>query len=173
MRITYRKTWIILLLCAFVPAVCRAPEAAATESRPAQRKVTTPAAKNSRVEASRIRSSRATPPRRGAKQSRRSARQSLSRMQRLSRPAWQARVLDPLRIQTIDGESFQYGKERFRVRGIDATQMADAWGARQRLDELLHQGAVTVVPTETDLHGRIVAEVLVNNHNVLDLLNNP
>jgi len=94
-------------------------------------------------------------------------------MQRLSRPAVQARVLDPSRIQTIDGGSFQYGTERFRVRGIEAMHMADAWGARERLDQLLHQGAVTVVPAETDLYGRIVAEVLVNNHNILDLLDNP
>jgi endonuclease YncB( thermonuclease family) len=89
-------------------------------------------------------------------------------MQRTVHPsALPARVLDPSRIHTIDGESFEYGGERFRIRGIDAMSLADGW---QRLDELLHLGPVTVVPTETDSLGRTVAEVLVNNHDLSNLL---
>jgi hypothetical protein len=171
MHNTHRYRLEILLIRVLLLIVCHTPEAVATETRPAQRTFTPPGAKNSRVEGSRVRSSRATPSRRTSKQARRSIRRSFSRMQRLSHPvASRARVLDPSRIQTIDGESFQYGAERFRVRGIDAMRMPDRLAAEERLDELLHQGPVTVVPAETDLLGRTVAEVLVNNHNISDLL---
>jgi hypothetical protein len=46
----------------------------------------------------------------------------------------------------------------------------DDWTVQQRVDVLLHQGPVTIVPKEIDFSGRIVADVLVNNHNLADLL---
>ena len=158
----------MLLICVLLLILRHAPEAGATGARPAQRTVTALEAKTPRADVPRVRSSRATPSRRTSKQTRRSVRRSLSRMQRSAHPtALTGRVLDPSRIHTIDGESFEYGGERFRIRGIDAMPLAVGW---QRLDELLHQGPVTVVPTETDSLGRTVAEVLVNNHNLSDLL---
>ena len=170
---SYRYTVTMLLICALLPLVRHAPEAGATEARPAQRTLSAAKAKTSRADAPRVRSSRNTPSRRTSKQGRRSARRSLSRMQEARRIALQPKVLDPSRIHTIDGASFQYGRERFRVHGIDETQLADEWAAHQRLDGLLHQGHVTVVPMETDHFGWTIAEVLVNNRSVSTLFSNP
>ena len=173
MRETSRATAKMVLICVLLLGMWRPLDAMSTDTRPGRPMLTGAAAKNSRADDPRIRSSRVTPPRRTSKQARRSARRSVSQMQRRSQPAWAPRVLDPSRIQTLDGETFQYGRERFLVRGIEAMQMSDGSAARQRLDDVLHQGPITVVPMQTDLYGRIVAEVLVNNHNVSDLLYSP
>jgi hypothetical protein len=158
----------MLLNCVLLLILRHAPEAMATDARPAQRTLTAPAAKTTRADVPRVRSSRAIASRRTSKQTRRSVRRSLPRMPRTAHPsASTARVLDPSRIHVIDGESFEYGGERFRIRGIDAIPLAVGW---QRLDELLHQGPVTVVPIESDSFGWTVAEVLVNNHNLSDVL---
>ncbi|HKN86616.1 MAG TPA: thermonuclease family protein [Nitrospiraceae bacterium] len=83
-------------------------------------------------------------------------------------------VLDPARIHLLDGDTFVYGSEHIRIQGFNAVERADVGGleATQRLDQLLHQGHVTMIRKTTDIYGRTVAEVFVDYHNVTDLLKN-
>jgi hypothetical protein len=102
--------------------------------------------------------------------SRQSAPRSLnhSRM----RLAQQEQTLDPTRIRVIDGETFAYGKELIRVQGFNAVERVDAGGvgATQRLDQLLHEGHVTMIRTSTDSDGRIAAHLFVDRRNVAGLM---
>jgi len=163
----------IHLFGTLVLSLCLTSDVVANESRAAHSALTAPAARNPGVESPRVRSSRTTPSRRSPKKTRRSIRRT-PRVHRPAAPiALRPRILDPSRIRTIDGESFQYGSERFRVRGIEGMWRPEERIATQRLDELLHQGPVTIEPKEIDLSGRIVAEVLVNNRNLSTLLSSP
>lgn len=80
--------------------------------------------------------------------------------------------LDSSRIRVIDGDIFAYGAERIRIQGFNAAEHSDPGGveASQRLETLLRQGPVTMIPKATDIYGRIVAQVFVDRHNVADLL---
>jgi endonuclease YncB( thermonuclease family) len=82
------------------------------------------------------------------------------------------RVFESWQIRTIDGDTFAVGSERFRLRGLDAPETTEVggFGAAQRLDLLLHEGPVLVIPYGQDSYGRTLAEVYVNNRNVADLL---
>ena len=165
-----RYTILLHLLGTLLLSLCLT-EAAAIEPRPGHSALTAPGANNPAVKVPRVRSSSATPARRNPKKARRSIRRSLPRVHRPADPiALRPRVLDPSRIRTIDAESFQYGPDRFRVRGMEGMWRPDDWTVQQRVDVLLHQGPVTIVPKEIDFSGRIVADVLVNNHNLADLL---
>jgi endonuclease YncB( thermonuclease family) len=75
-------------------------------------------------------------------------------------------------IRLIDGDTFAVGSERFRIRGINAPETTEAGGfdATQRLDLLLHEGPVLVIPYGQDTYGRTLAEVYVNNRNVADVM---
>ena len=88
------------------------------------------------------------------------------------RDGQQARLLDEWRIRLIDGDTFAYGAERIRIRGIDTPEVSESGGfeASQRLDLLLREGPVMVIPQALDVYGRIVADVYVNNQNVADTL---
>jgi hypothetical protein len=166
-----RHTIVIHLFGTLLLSLCLTSDVVANESRAARSALTAPGAKNPGVESSRVRSSRTTPSRQSPKKTRRSIRRNLPRVHRPASPiALRPRILDPSRIHTIDGESFQYGSERFRVRGIEGIWRPEERIAKQRLDGLLHEGSVTILPKEIDLSGRIVAEVLVNNRNLSDLL---
>ncbi|MBA2253228.1 MAG: hypothetical protein H0W13_11110 [Nitrospirales bacterium] len=81
-------------------------------------------------------------------------------------------VLDASRIQVIDGDTFAYGAERIRIQGFNAAERSDPGGfaATQRLEILLRQGQVTMIPKATDIYGRKVAQIFVDGHNVADLL---
>ncbi|MEP6886731.1 MAG: hypothetical protein ABI945_00240 [Nitrospirales bacterium] len=81
-------------------------------------------------------------------------------------------VLDASRIQVIDGDTFAYGAERIRIQGFNAAERSDPGGfaATQRLEILLRQGQVTMIPQATDIYGRKVAQIFVDGHNVADLL---
>ena len=88
------------------------------------------------------------------------------------RDGQQARLLDEWRIRLIDGDTFAYGADRIRIRGIDTPEVSESGGfeASQRLDLLLREGPVMVIPQALDVYGRIVADVYVNDVNVAELL---
>jgi endonuclease YncB( thermonuclease family) len=75
-------------------------------------------------------------------------------------------------FRLVDGDTFAVGSERFRIRGINAPETTEAGGfdATQRLDLLLHEGPVLVIPYGQDTYGRTLAEVYVNNRNVADVM---
>lgn len=82
------------------------------------------------------------------------------------------RLLEGWQIRSIDGDTFAVGTERFRIRGINAPETTESGGfaATQRLDLLLHEGPVLVIPYGADAYGRTLAEVYVNNRNVSDVM---
>lgn len=82
------------------------------------------------------------------------------------------RLFDSWQIRAIDGDTFAIGTERFRIRGLNAPERTEAggFGAAQRLDFLLHQGPVLVIPYGSDAYGRTLAEVYVNNRNLADVM---
>ncbi len=82
------------------------------------------------------------------------------------------RLLQQGEIRLIDGDTFAVGSERFRIRGINAPETTEAGGfsATQRLDLLLHEGPVLVIPYGQDTYGRTLAEVYVNNRNVAEVM---
>ncbi len=81
-------------------------------------------------------------------------------------------VLQGQQIRTIDGDTFAYRSERFRIRGYDAPETTEPGGfaATQRLDSLLHEGPVLAIPYGTDTYGRTLAEVFVNNRDVAEVM---
>jgi hypothetical protein len=82
------------------------------------------------------------------------------------------RLLQQGEIRLIDGDTFAVGTERFRIRGINAPETTEAGGfsATQRLDLLLHEGPVLVIPYGQDTYGRTLAEVYVNNRNIAEVM---
>lgn len=75
-------------------------------------------------------------------------------------------------IHTIDGDTLRMGSERIRLRGIDTPELTEPRGpeARQRLDQLLKEGPIRIVPHGQDVYGRTVADVFVNGKNVAEVL---
>jgi micrococcal nuclease len=84
----------------------------------------------------------------------------------------QERLLSRWEIRLIDGDTFAYGAQRIRIQGIDAPEIGEpgAFEATQRLDRLLRQGSVTIIPKAFDTYGRTVAAVYVDHRNIADLL---
>jgi endonuclease YncB( thermonuclease family) len=95
----------------------------------------------------------------------------LARLPRPDRPQ-KPFLLKDGQIRLIDGDTFAVNSERFRIRGINAPETTEAGGfdATQRLDLLLHEGPVLVIPYGQDSYGRTLAEVYVNNRNVADVM---
>lgn len=75
-------------------------------------------------------------------------------------------------IYTIDGDTLRMGPERIRLRGIDTPELSEPRGqeARQRLEQLLKEGPIRIVPHGQDVYGRTVADVFVNGRNVAETL---
>lgn len=75
-------------------------------------------------------------------------------------------------IHTIDGDTLRMGSERIRLRGIDTPELSEPRGpeARQRLEQLLKEGPIRIVPHGQDVYGRTVADVFVNGRNVAEIL---
>ena len=75
-------------------------------------------------------------------------------------------------IYTIDGDTLRMGQERIRLRGIDTPELTEPRGqeARQRLEQLLKEGPIRIVPHGQDIYGRTVADVFVNGRNVAETL---
>lgn len=82
------------------------------------------------------------------------------------------RHLDEWQIRLIDGDTFAYGAERIRIRGIDTPEVSETGGfdASQRLDLLLREGPVMIIPQALDRYGRTLADVYVNDRNVAEVL---
>jgi nuclease-like protein len=82
------------------------------------------------------------------------------------------RLLQQGEIRLIDGDTFAVGNERFRIRGLNVPKTTEAggFGASQRLDLLLREGPVLVIPYGQASHGRTLAEVYVNNRNVAEVM---
>jgi len=82
------------------------------------------------------------------------------------------RTFDGRQIHVVDGDTFRYGTERVRLRGIDTPELNEPGGqaARLRLEELLRSGPVRMVPHGRDVYNRLVADVFVNGENVAELL---
>ena len=71
-------------------------------------------------------------------------------------------------IYTIDGDTLRMGLERIRLRGIDTPELNEPRGpeARQRLEQLLKEGPIRIVPHGQDVYGRTVADVFVNGQKI-------
>jgi endonuclease YncB( thermonuclease family) len=75
-------------------------------------------------------------------------------------------------IYTIDGDTIRVGSDRIRLRGIDTPELSEPGGqaARQRLEQLLQEGPIRIVPHGQDVYGRTVADVFVDGRNVAEIL---
>jgi endonuclease YncB( thermonuclease family) len=75
-------------------------------------------------------------------------------------------------IYTIDGDTIRVGSDRIRLRGIDTPELSEPGGqaARQRLEQLLQEGPIRIVPHGQDVYGRTVADVFVDGRNVAEVL---
>jgi len=75
-------------------------------------------------------------------------------------------------VQTIDGDTIRYGAERIRIRGFNAPELSEAGGpaALERLNQLLREGSIRIIPHGKDAYDRTIADVFVNGQNVAELL---
>lgn len=82
------------------------------------------------------------------------------------------RVLEAWKIRAVDGDTFWYGGERVRIRGYDAPERSDPGGleALQRLEWLLQEGQVVMIPQAVDVYGRTVADVYVDQRSVAEVM---
>lgn len=82
------------------------------------------------------------------------------------------RTLDAARIHVIDGDTFAYGGDRIRIKGLNAPELLEPGGfdAMKRLDELLRGGQVAMLTVGTDAYGRTLAEVYVDDANVAETM---
>jgi micrococcal nuclease len=89
-----------------------------------------------------------------------------------SKSRQEMRVLSNLQVHAIDGDTIRVGSERVRLRGIDTPEMSELRGpaAKQRLEELLRNGSIRLVPHGRDVYNRLVADVWVNGQNVAEIL---
>jgi micrococcal nuclease len=97
---------------------------------------------------------------------------SLLRRQALAPLGGIERTIDSRHVQVVDGDTFRYGAERVRLRGIDTPELNEPGGqsAEQRLEELLRSGPVRIVPRGRDIYDRLVADVFVDGQNVAEML---
>ena len=81
-------------------------------------------------------------------------------------------VLSTLQVRAVDGDTIRVGGERIRLRGIDTPEMSELDGpaAKRRLEELLRNGPVRIVPHGRDVYNRLLADVFVNDRNVAETL---
>ncbi|MDF0674017.1 MAG: thermonuclease family protein [Nitrospira sp.] len=89
-----------------------------------------------------------------------------------ARARHEMRVLSTLQTRVIDGDTIRVGGERIRLRGIDTPEMSEFDGpaAKRRLEELLRDGQIRIVPHGRDVYNRLLADVFVNDQNVADTL---
>lgn len=81
-------------------------------------------------------------------------------------------ILQGQQLRVVDGDTFSYSGERFRIRSYDAPETTESGGfaATQRLDALLREGPVLAIPYGTDTYGRTLVEVYVNNRDVAQVM---
>ncbi len=75
-------------------------------------------------------------------------------------------------VRAIDGDTLRYGADRIRIRGYNAPERSEPGGleATLRLQQLLHEGTINIVPHGHDVYGRTLADVFVNGQNVADVM---
>lgn len=75
-------------------------------------------------------------------------------------------------VRAIDGDTLRYGPDRIRIRGYNAPERSEAGGleATLRLQQLLHEGEISIVPRGHDVYGRTLADVFVNGQNVAEVM---
>ena len=98
--------------------------------------------------------------------------QSLLRRQTFARLGGAERTVDGRQIYVVDGDTFHYGAERIRLKGIDTPELSEPGGqaAKLRLEELLHNGLAHIVPHGRDVYNRLVADGFVDGQNVAERL---
>ena len=97
---------------------------------------------------------------------------SLLRRQALAPLGGIERTVDSRQVHVVDGDTFRYGAERVRLRGIDTPELNEPGGqaARQRLEEWLRSGPVRIVSHGRDVYDRLVADVFVDGQDVAEML---
>ncbi len=80
------------------------------------------------------------------------------------------RTLQPWQIRAVDGDTIRFGRDRIRIRGYNAPELSEpgGWDAAIRLERLLREGPITILPHGHDVYGRTLADVFVNGHNVAE-----
>ncbi|HEX6727174.1 MAG TPA: hypothetical protein VF078_07460, partial [Nitrospira sp.] len=68
-----------------------------------------------------------------------------------TRSRHEMKVLSALQMRAVDGDTIRVGGERIRLRGIDTPELSEFDGpaAKRRLEEILRNGPIRIVP-----HGR-------------------
>ena len=84
----------------------------------------------------------------------------------------QERLLNEWAIRVIDGDTFAYGAERIRIRGIDTPELSEPgeFEASQRLNLLLREGTVLIIPKAIDKYQRPMVDVYVDHRNVAAIM---
>jgi micrococcal nuclease len=89
-----------------------------------------------------------------------------------ARSRHELKVLSSLQVRVIDGDTIRIGGERVRLRGIDTPELSELEGppAKRRLEELLRNGSIRIVPRGRDVYDRLLADVFVNEQNIAEIL---
>ncbi|MBA2487118.1 MAG: thermonuclease family protein [Nitrospira sp.] len=82
------------------------------------------------------------------------------------------RTVEAWQVRTVDGDTIRYGTDRIRIRGYNAPELAEPGGrdAALRLERLLQEGTINIVPHGHDVYGRTLADVFVNGQNVAEVM---
>ena len=82
------------------------------------------------------------------------------------------RTLEPWQVRAIDGDTIRYGTDRIRIRGYNAPELSERGGrdAAVRLEQILQEGAITIIPHGHDVYGRILADLFVNGQNLAQVM---
>ena len=82
------------------------------------------------------------------------------------------RTVESWQVRTVDGDTIRYGTDRIRIRGYNAPELSEPGGreAALRLEQLLRNATISIVPHGHDVYGRTLADVFVNGQNVADVM---
>lgn len=82
------------------------------------------------------------------------------------------RTVEGWQVRTVDGDTIRYGTDRIRIRGYNAPELSEpgGWDAAFRLERLLQEGTINIVPHGHDVYGRTLADVFVNGQNVAEVM---
>lgn len=82
------------------------------------------------------------------------------------------RSVEPWQVRTVDGDTIRYGTDRIRIRGYNAPELSEPGGrdAALRLEQLMQEGTIDIVPHGHDVYGRTLADVFVNGQNVAEVM---
>ena len=82
------------------------------------------------------------------------------------------RTVEPWQVRTVDGDTIRYGTDRIRIRGYNAPELSESGGreAALRLEQLMQEGTINIVPHGRDVYGRTLADVFVNGQNVAEVM---